>query len=110
MKRISQLAAVIALGAACAVPAMAQGTDGAHGSAMAASYAPAGTGDPQPPATTTMGAGPRNMADQPQTQDDPHHDLGWLGLIGLAGLLGWRRRDLRQLNVRGNTRRTAGQR
>ena len=93
------MAAVIALGAACAVPAIAQGTDGARGSAMATSYAPAGMAASQPSATT-MGAGPANMADRPQTQDDPHHDLGWLGLIGLAGLLGWRRRDLRRLNVR----------
>ena len=33
------------------------------------------------------------MRTQTQTNDDDDHDYGWVGLLGLAGLLGLRRRE-----------------
>lgn len=89
MKKISQLAAVVALGAACAMPVMAQDTSTTQSSSATT------------PATTTMGAGPE---DTRAMDTDNDRDLGWMGLLGLAGLLGLRRRHDRHDHV--DTRRT----
>jgi MYXO-CTERM domain-containing protein len=83
MKKLSQIAAVIALGSACAMPVMAQ--DSTSGSTAAqSSPATAST------STQSMGAGPQDTT--MNRTDDGDRDMGWIGLLGLAGLLGLRRR------------------
>jgi hypothetical protein len=77
MKKLSQLAAVVALGAACAMPVMAQDNNSSTTTSA----------DTQSTATQTMGAGPDTM-----TREDNDRDMGWIGLLGLAGLLGLRRK------------------
>jgi len=79
MKRIPQLAAIIALGTACAMPVMAQDSSTTTAS-------PDTTAQTTTPSTDTMGAGPETMA------RDDDRDMGWIGLLGLAGLLGLRRK------------------
>lgn len=125
MNRLLHMAAALALGAGCALPALAQDTgttDATHGnttsqgaaSSPRASTTPAGinhtisasdTSSAAALATNTMGAGPADL-DRPATGSDL--DMGWLGLLGLAGLLGLRRRrdaDHRRMDVRpGSTR------
>ena len=92
MKKISQVAAVIALGTACAMPVMAQdsSTSGSSSVSTPSSQTMASTTDSSTPSTTTMGAGPADV-DRPVQQDNDH-DMGWIGLLGLAGLLGLRRK------------------
>ena len=82
MKKLSQVAAVLALGAACAMPVMAQSSSTTDASSSTQSTAPT---------TQSMGAGPTD--DGRPAQRDDGMDLGWLGLLGLAGLLGRRRND-----------------
>lgn len=83
MRTLSHIAAAIALGTACAMPVMAQ--DSTSGSTTAQS-----TPATEPTATQSMGAGP----DDPTLNrtSDGDRDIGWIGLLGLAGLLGLRRR------------------
>ena len=64
----------LAMGLACALPVAAQTTTGSTT-----------TTTPSSTSTTRDNAAART--------DDDHRDWGWLGLIGLAGLLGLRRRD-----------------
>ena len=78
MKKLSQLAAVIALGTACAMPVMAQDTSTTTQSTATPSTS-----------TQTMGAGPEATDTRPADHD---RDMGWIGLLGLAGLLGLRGR------------------
>lgn len=58
--------AVVALGVSFAIPAYAQDT-------------------------TTQGNGSTTTARTTETKTDRDTDLGWIGLLGLAGLLGLRR-------------------
>lgn len=111
MNKLTHLAAAIGLGAACALPVLAQdtGTTGAtHGNTAAeaapttplagATAAPgishtisaSDTGSAGAPSTNTMGAGPEDMN---RAGADGHRDIGWMGLLGLLGLLGLRRRQ-----------------
>ena len=83
MKKFSQLAAVVALGTACAMPVMAQDT----ATSSASSTPPAASTAPD---TQSMGAGPDDPA--MNRTDDGDRDMGWIGLLGLAGLLGLKRR------------------
>jgi MYXO-CTERM domain-containing protein len=111
MKKLTHLAATLALGAACALPVLAQdtGTTGAsHGNTtsqgepttarVSTTAAPGGishtisasdSGSAGAPSTNTMGAGP---ADTNRGSTDSARSLGWMGLLGLAGLLGLRSR------------------
>ena len=82
MKKLSQIAAVIALGTACAMPVMAQDSS-------TSSTAPA-TSSTESSTTQSMGAGPEDTT--MNRTDDGDRDMGWIGLLGLAGLLGLRRR------------------
>jgi len=91
---IARMTAALALGAACALPVMAQDTSGtASGGTAAGSQSSAQMAQTQPSdsssTTRSMGAGPEDMG----TQRDEHRDMGWIGLLGLAGLLGLRRRQ-----------------
>lgn len=87
MKKVSRFAAVIALGAACAMPVLAQDASSSPSSAATPSTSQMSTDSTtSSPNTSQMGAGPENMA------GDDDRDLGWLGLLGLAGLLGLRRK------------------
>ena len=88
MKRINRTAAAIALGFACAMPVMAQGS-GSAGSSQASQ--PAQTAQQSAPDTRSMGAGPA-MDDNRMARSDGDRDLGWLGLLGLLGLMGLKRR------------------
>jgi MYXO-CTERM domain-containing protein len=90
MKKVSQIAAIVALGTACAMPVMAQDS----------STTPPATNSSTPSTTQTMGAGPEST----DRQDDGHRDMGWIGLLGLAGLLGLRRKHHHDDHV--DTRRT----
>ena len=93
--KVSKIATALALGAACAMPAMAQQSGAAAANAnpgVSAARSP----EVSAPDTRTMGAGPSTM-DTGRTQarsvdvgDDK--DLGWFGLLGLLGLLGLRRK------------------
>ncbi|HET8746420.1 MAG TPA: WGxxGxxG family protein [Ramlibacter sp.] len=76
---ISRLAAVVTLGAACAMPVMAQDSS---------TTTTTPSNDSQSTATQTMGAGPDSM----DTRGDNDRDMGWIGLLGLVGLLGLRGR------------------
>lgn len=84
MKKLSQIAAVIALGTACAMPVMAQDSST---SSTTAQSSPTTT---EPTSTQSMGAGPTDTT--MNRTDDGDRDMGWIGLLGLAGLLGLRRR------------------
>ena len=87
MKKATQLAAVLALGTACAMPVLAQDTSASATNAAAPSTSQMNADSTtSSPNTTQMGAGPENTA------GDDDRDLGWLGLLGLAGLLGLRRK------------------
>lgn len=66
MKKISKAAAAMAVGIACAMPAMAQEDAGQTTSA---------TANIENPAT-----------------DDDDRSMGWIGLLGLVGLLGLKRK------------------
>jgi MYXO-CTERM domain-containing protein len=83
MKKFSQIAAVIAIGTACAMPVMAQDSTSSSTTAQSS---------PTTESTTTqsMGAGPDDTT--MNRTDDGDRDMGWIGLLGLAGLLGLRRR------------------
>jgi MYXO-CTERM domain-containing protein len=83
MRKLSQIAAVIALGTACAMPVMAQ--DSSTSSTTAQS-----TPTTESTSTQSMGAGPEDTT--MNRTDDGDRDMGWIGLLGLAGLLGLRRR------------------
>ena len=114
MKKLSQIAAIVSLGAACAMPVMAQTTGStttpsesttASSSTMNNSTTSPSTTSSTSPSTSQMGAGPSDM-DRPAQRND--RDMGWIGLLGLAGLLGLRRKhhdhvertDYRTNNVR----------
>ena len=105
MKKLSMTAAAVALGLACAMPVMAQdsGSTASSGSTTLSSQPsdassttmssqPAGSSSttmssqPSDTSTQTMGAGPEEI------EVDNDRDMGWIGLLGLAGLLGLRRR------------------
>jgi len=114
MKQISRITAALALGAACALPVMAQDTGStASGSQSVQSTPSSQTMQSAPsssdqsmqstPSTQTMGAGP----DQMDTRSDDHRDMGWIGLLGLAGLLGLRRRHHHDDDQRYNRTSTA---
>lgn len=81
----SKLAA-LALGAACALPVMAQTS-----ASTAATPATPSTQSAAPD-TRTMGAGPSVESGRTESRGESDRDLGWLGLLGLAGLLGLRRK------------------
>lgn len=123
MKKLSQIAAVVSLGVACAMPVMAQttGSTGTSGGTTASSTMGSGSmgsgstagssdtgsssvGSSSTPSTTQMGAGPSDM-DRPAERND--RDMGWIGLLGLAGLLGLRRKhhDHDRTDYRTNTAR-----
>ena len=86
MNRLNRTAAALALGFACAMPAMAQ----TSGTAASSSQQPAQTAQQSAPDTRAMGAGP---ADEGRMESrDTDRDLGWIGLLGLLGLLGMRKR------------------
>lgn len=104
MKKLSHRAVMLAVGAACALPVLAQdtGTTGdTHGNTTArgaATTVQAGA-TPVPgishtistsasPRTNTLGAGPQALD---RGGSDGGVDVGWLGLLGLFGLLGLRR-------------------
>lgn len=87
MNRIHHTAGAIALGLACAMPAMAQGS----GSTAGSSQGSAQTAQQSAPDTRSMGAGP-GMDDNRSARSDGDRDLGWLGLLGLLGLMGLKRR------------------
>lgn len=106
MQALSRTAAALILGAACTLPAVAQGTAGSSGvgkssqqqtmpssqpgaAATPSTATPSTPPDASQPDTRSMGAGPA-MDDTPRGEDKK--DLGWLGLLGLAGLLGLRRK------------------
>lgn len=82
MKKLSHIAAVIALGTACAMPVLAQDSS-------TSSTAPT-TSSTESSTTQSMGAGPEDTT--MNRTDDGDRDMGWIGLLGLAGLLGLRRR------------------
>ena len=83
MKKVTQAIAALSVGVACAMPVLAQDTS----SSTTASSSPQTTSAPD---TTTMGAGPGDAGMTREADND--RDLGWIGLLGLAGLLGLRRR------------------
>jgi hypothetical protein len=108
MTKLTHLGATLALGAACALPALAQdtGTTGAsHGnttaqgepttSRVATTTPPGGIShtisasadSARGPSTNTMGAGPTDT-NRAASNDD--RALGWMGVVGLLGLLGLR--------------------
>lgn len=72
---MQKVAAVIALGTAFAMPAMAQSS-----TATQSGQSTAGT--------QSVGASPSDMR---RVERDDGFDMGWLGLLGLAGLIGLRR-------------------
>ena len=82
MRKLSKVAAVVTLGAACAMPVLAQD------SSTNTTTQPSTT---ETPTTQTMGAGPTDDGRPVERRDGM--DLGWLGLLGLAGLLGRRKHD-----------------
>lgn len=110
MKKLTHLAVTLAVGAACALPVLAQdtGTTGeTHGNTIAQGAATTVRAGATPvpgishtisasdrgsasARTNTMGAGPQDLD---RTGSDGGIDLGWFGLFGLLGLLGLRRRD-----------------
>jgi hypothetical protein len=91
MKKISQAAAVISLGIACAMPVMAQDASSSTGSTTPSQSTTMQSSDASTsPSTSSMGAGPSDMGTT--TTQDNDRDMGWIGLLGLAGLLGLRRR------------------
>lgn len=93
MNKISQAAAIVSLGIACAMPVMAQDSSTAGssmGSTATTQSAPSDTSTS--PSTTTMGAGPSDYGTTTTRESDNDRDLGWIGLLGLAGLLGLRRK------------------
>jgi MYXO-CTERM domain-containing protein len=94
--KLPQIAATLVLGAACAMPAMAQSQgSGAPGKSSQPMSQPA-TQSSSADSTKAMGASPAQMDTGPSTQDTSRNtdkrDIGWLGLLGLAGLLGLRRK------------------
>jgi MYXO-CTERM domain-containing protein len=99
MKQISRITAALALGAACALPVMAQDTSATTGNTTQGTQS-----TPSTPSTQTMGAGPDTTMD---TRSDEHRDMGWIGLLGLAGLLGLRRRHHHDDDQRYNRTTTA---
>jgi len=84
MNKFSRIASIAVLGAACTLPVLAQDTSGST-----TTTAPATS---QGTTTQSMGAGPDTMDRGTETRGDDDRDLGWIGLLGLAGLLGLRRR------------------
>lgn len=96
MKKVSQFAAVIALGAACAMPVMAQDAGTSSSTSPSVSTSPSTQGMGATPDTSSstqaMGAGPDMDSNGMATREDDGPDMGWIGLLGLAGLLGLRRR------------------
>lgn len=85
--KLSHLAVTLVLGAACTMPATAQSQgSGAAGASSQPNSTPATKADVSPTRTDTQ------ATTQPSPRENEKHDYGWLGLLGLAGLLGMRRR------------------
>ena len=80
--RLSALACVVSL--LSAMPASSQQTPGA---------------------TSAGGEAGTSTAQTDTRRDDDNKDWGWIGLIGLAGLLGMRRRDREHVHVDATTTR-----
>lgn len=85
MRKVQIAAAAIVAGA-CSMPVMAQSSASSTQPSPPTSVAQSSSSD-----TRSTGAG--SPTDTARNAPDRDRDYGWLGLVGLAGLLGLRRRD-----------------